>query len=1062
MRFSSSRPAVAAFLTLLAAEFLSIRPLSAAVQERATLVLNFDGTGTGSAAAVPVDSAATGAVADVVTIPAGATRIPDPFRASTHTSAGKSIGSSILLDPTSLQFVSIASSADLSRGDAVTVAGLFVNLHGPDDNAFRGLFAKRLPDGTVTTNYGINYNPATDALQVYVNDAAGYKVVTYSQKNTLSYRRRVHLAASFGMGDAPGADADTDADDVRIQLFINGVAAVPQSASVVDNTVAWLSDVSLAKCVSETPLTVGASFAGGELSRLIVDHLTLFPEVISESDAATLFQEVLGEAAAGISSELPTPAVASASGPSIRSLSQYGLTAGTSQKLIVTGSGLAGARLRLPAAELSVAAVEGSTAEQAVFELNVPANVVPGRYALRVSTSAGVSAPGVISIDSLRQSLETQWSESAPATEFPLAVSGSIAGTEQKRVYFQGKAGQKISAEVEARRIGSGLDPVVEIRSANNSPLAIQWQQSELAGDARATTTLPTDGVYFVEIHDLQFQAPAGSFWRLLLGDLPPASAVFPPVLSASTTAVRSVSGAGIAEPVTIRPNGSRLVLESGSALLPLGAMVTQSGVEVTEPAPGAFDPAPLDAAFVTAPFLPLSINGRISAAGESDQVLLNVTAGQALNFHLMTRRFSSPLRGELLIYNGDALVASSNGESGTKEATADYTVAEGVKQLRVQIRDFTGRGSDASIYRLQIARKDRPGFELQTKDRSVRLPANGSAPLRLKVVRQSPSFRYVGPLRLTVKGITGVTLVPEVISGSETDQEIIVVLTRSVAASTSVEDDAGMLEMEAQSQGLDPNISNRMTVSLSVPGQSTLTIADNTIAGSRAEAVPVTVLLAGTPPILFRGMSAAVPVRTLSVSESSAPFVRYLMTTTEPMRLKDPNNPAAGNKPTISAGAFQAGQISGDLFPLEVTVPTDTEASVIDAVIGAETVAHPAAVASGPPAWTAPIRFSIADAATVSAPPAPIKAARLATVSFSGKVKRHAQFSGDVSVVLEGLPAGYSMVAAHLQKDQSDYTVSLTVPENAPVGEVAGLLLRGYSGGNPITPSVPVPVVVE
>jgi hypothetical protein len=102
------------------------------------------------------------------------------------------------------------------------------------------------------------------------------------------------------------------------------------------------------------------------------------------------------------------------------------------------------------------------------------------------------------------------FTEAAPAATFPVATAGQINGTEQKRIWFRGAAGQKIVAEVEARRIGSMVDPVLEIRSQSGGPLAIQWQQFELQGDARAAVVIPADGLYYVELHDLQFLAARG------------------------------------------------------------------------------------------------------------------------------------------------------------------------------------------------------------------------------------------------------------------------------------------------------------------------------------------------------------------------------------------------------------------------------------------------------------------------------------------------------------------------------------------------------------------------
>lgn len=1026
------------------------------VKDRAVFSLNFEGAVTDSGLPAVADSAKSGVTADIVSLPSGGRRVADLFQLGSG-------GSSLLLDPAKNQVVSIASSADLSQTAAVTVSGLFANLHAADDNVFRGLFARRQPDGPAKTNYGINFNPAADILQVYVNDGSGFKVVTYTVKNTIGIRRRVHMSAVFSSGDAPGADTDGDADDVRIQLFVNGAAVVPVSAPIADGSSGWLADVALSNCVAETPLTVGGSFLNGEPARIICDEFHVFPEALTETDAAALFRESAGGAAESLAAEQSDASLTPGTSPQISDLSQYALTIAQTGRLTVSGSSLEGAHFHIGAIGLTFTATDDSTGQQANFDVTIPADVVPGRYRMWITTASGVSASRIISIDGLKQHHEGQFTEAAPAVELPVAVSGRISGTEQKRIFFSAKAGQRIVAEVESRRLGSGLDPVVEIKTSAASPLAIQWQQPDLSGDARAVVTLPADGLYFVEVHDLQYRAPAGSFFRLLLGDLPASSAVFPPILTSASTVIRSTGLTGISEPITLKAGGDRVVVESGTSLLPLGAMTDQSGTDITEPVDGSFDAAAVDATFTTAPFRPLFINGRIVKPGETDQVLLTVTPGQALHFSVATRQFSSPLRAELNVFAGDAQVASSNGSSGVAEAAADYTVAEGVTQLRVQIRDFTGRGSAASVYRVQVARKDRPGFQLQARDASLRLPANGSVPLRVSVVRQSPSFRFFGAIRLSVSGVSGVSIVPDQIVASEQNQDVLLMLTRSAAAGTETDAESGHLEIIGQSTGLDPNVSERMSIPLDSASRSSLTFREDLLVSSRAESIPATVLLQSIPPVLFRGIPAVIPVKVLPLGETVPPFVRFQMLTTEAVRRQDPDVAGSPLLPLVEADEFQVTKVSEAPISLRISVPSDVAETTIDAVIGAAFVPQPAGADSGSNAWTAPIRLTVQNAATLVTSADPVKASRLATITVTGTVRRHPQYEGEVSVNVEGLPQGYSAPAVTVAKDQSTFSLALTVPEQAAPGEVPNLSIRGRSSaGSIITPAVPLKVTVD
>src|SRR5207249_2660399 len=93
---------------------------------------------------------------------------------------------------------------------------------------------------------------------------------------------------------------------------------------------------------------------------------------------------------------------------------------------------------------------------------------------------------------------------------------------------FQGKKGQRVVVEVEARRLGSAIDPLLELLDPRGVQLA--WSQSKalLADDARMETVLPADGRYSVLLRDALYQAGTPNQFRLKIGDLHYADFVFP------------------------------------------------------------------------------------------------------------------------------------------------------------------------------------------------------------------------------------------------------------------------------------------------------------------------------------------------------------------------------------------------------------------------------------------------------------------------------------------------------------------------------------------------------
>jgi len=1026
------------------------------VRDRAVVSLTFDDLPESGMIATTADSAKSGKVADTVSLTQSPARIPAAFVTS-------STGASLLLDPDKKQQIVIATSEDVSRPDAVSVSGLFANLQSADTNIYHGLFAKRHPTSS-TSNYGINFNPGTDVLQVYVNDGTGYKLAQYSVKQTIGYRRRMHLTVSLDHADAPGADADGDVDDVRLRVFLNGQPVTPTvvSGGFAEGNVGWLQDVSLTKCVSDTPLTIGSSFTDGEMLRLVCDDIHVFAEALTNEDAAALFHEVAGASAAEISQEQTAGTDNTRVQPVIGRIIPHAIEINKTTRMQLAGQNLQGARLHTEVAGISCSVVEGGNASQGFFDVSVADTVLPGRYLVRCVTTGGVSKPVVIVVDRIPTAVDGTYPRETPATVLPAAVAGVISGTEQKQLWFQGTANQKIAVEVEARRVGSKLDPVVEIRSAEGTPLALQWQQAELQGDARATVTLPADGLYVAELHDLQFQAVGGSIWRLMVGDLPPSSIAFPATLAPTVTSFRTLSKNAISEAVSLKENEGGIAIQSGVAILPFPALRTQNGVHVIEPLEGTFPEAAVDATFTATPFLPLFISGRIAVPGETDTVLLTVTPGQTLNFQLAARGISSPLRGHLALFNGDALVSQNDGNSGADDPTFNFVVPEGVTQLKVRVRDINEKGSQASVYLLQIARPDRPAFLLSTREESVRLPLNGSTPVRLSVIRTSPSFRYTGPIHLAASGMSSVTIVPETIAGSEQNQDVLVMLTRNAAVNPDIAANGQGLTISGTADGLASGFSTVVSLVLDSVPTSALTLADEALVAGPADPTPGTILLEAAPPILLRGMSAVLPVRVIPLTEQTPPFVRFEMTTTEPVRLEDPNKPDSPKKLAIALHEFQFGPVSQGVMGLTIRVPTDIPSTAIDVVISADFVTQPLASGVGSKAWIAPTTLFIEDAITV-APVPDAKGTKAGGSIIIGSVQRHPSYDGEFMVMLDGLPKDFAAAPAIVAAGQSTFTVNLTIPESATLGEVPNVTVRGQvANGSTISKPVTVKILVE
>jgi hypothetical protein len=105
----------------------------------------------------------------------------------------------------------------------------------------------------------------------------------------------------------------------------------------------------------------------------------------------------------------------------------------------------------------------------------------------------------------------------AQAIQVPQVIDGAIAGAQDVDVFrFEGKAGQKIVAEVLAARHGSALDSILTLYDAAGRELASN-DDSDGSSDSRLDVTLAKDGVYYLGLMDAHDQGGPAHVYRLVV-----------------------------------------------------------------------------------------------------------------------------------------------------------------------------------------------------------------------------------------------------------------------------------------------------------------------------------------------------------------------------------------------------------------------------------------------------------------------------------------------------------------------------------------------------------------
>lgn len=180
----------------------------------------------------------------------------------------------------------------------------------------------------------------------------------------------------------------------------------------------------------------------------------------------------------------------------------------------------------------------------------------PGIYSVSINKDGKISNPVPFAVDALPECNAQESNNSIQTAQevgLPVIINGRIDSPNSEAVFrFNGRAGEKIVAEVMARRLNSPLDSTLALVDAGGQQLAFNDDYDDEGfglethhADSYLTATLPADGSYFIRLRDAQRQGGPNYAYRLRISEPMPdfALRVVP-----SSLAVR----AGLSVPFTV------------------------------------------------------------------------------------------------------------------------------------------------------------------------------------------------------------------------------------------------------------------------------------------------------------------------------------------------------------------------------------------------------------------------------------------------------------------------------------------------------------------------------
>ncbi len=150
----------------------------------------------------------------------------------------------------------------------------------------------------------------------------------------------------------------------------------------------------------------------------------------------------------------------------------------------------------------------------------------PGIQHVWVGTKGRLSNSVPFAVDTLPECLEQESNnaiESAQPVKLPCVINGHIDHVGDWDVFqVEGRAGQRLVADVQARRLGSPVDSLLKLTDAKGAILAANDDHEDKGqglathhADSQFSAPIPADGTYYLHVSDTQNQGGAAYGYRL-------------------------------------------------------------------------------------------------------------------------------------------------------------------------------------------------------------------------------------------------------------------------------------------------------------------------------------------------------------------------------------------------------------------------------------------------------------------------------------------------------------------------------------------------------------------
>ncbi|HMP78582.1 MAG TPA: pre-peptidase C-terminal domain-containing protein [Pirellulaceae bacterium] len=353
--------------------------------------------------------------------------------------------------------------------------------------------------------------------------------------------------------------------------------------------------------------------------------------------------------------------------------------------------------------------------------------------------------------------------ETAQVISRGVTVQGTITPEDVDYFVLELQAGERLSIEIEAIRLGTMFDPFIAVIDEQRFELAVSDDTPLYQQDGFISLVAPVAGRYTIMVREASYGGSNESRYRLHVGEFVRPTAVYPaggqPGTEAQVTLIGDAGGpvertVQLPESFSFR-EGLLFEDERGATPSPLPFRLNSWPNFLESEPNNTWPEEPLLS-------LPIAINGIISEPGDADYFVFEAKQGQVWDIECFARRIGSGLDPVINIYKADKSQVAANDDARGLDAYLRFQVPED-GQYYLRVRDQLRRGQADFVYRVEIT-PPQPALSISIPrvDRYSQLQQTIAIPRgnRYAVMFNAARENFGGPIELLSPSLpNGVTI---------------------------------------------------------------------------------------------------------------------------------------------------------------------------------------------------------------------------------------------------------------------------------------------------------------